>query len=136
MTTFSVTTAAVELGVSKETIRRRLAEIGIKTGKGESFTLRQLFDAMGSDPRKELTRLRKAQADAEQRKNRVAEGELIEVEKAAQIYGRKLQAICQRVDAQASLLDSQLALESDPVKIRQILAAYNEQTKAEARAAQ
>ncbi|HXR47407.1 MAG TPA: hypothetical protein VN784_08185 [Candidatus Limnocylindrales bacterium] len=136
MTKFSVTKAAVELGVSKETVRRRLTEIGIKTGKGETFTLRQLFEAMAGDPRRELTRLRKAQADGEQRKNRVADGELIEAEIALQIYGRKLQAICQRLDSQPALLDSRLASESDPAKCRQILAEYNEQTKAEARAAQ
>lgn len=135
MTNFSITSAAVELGVSKETIRRRLAEIGVKTGKGETFTLRQLFDAMSGDPRKELTRLRRAQADAEERKNRIAEGELIAIEEATQIYGRKLQAICQRLDAQPSLLDSRLAAESDPAKCRQILAEYNEATKDSAREA-
>lgn len=86
MTNFSITSAAVELGVSKETVRRRLAEIGVKTGKGETFTLRELFKAMSGDPRLELTRLRRAQADAEERKNRIAEGELIAIEEATQIY--------------------------------------------------
>lgn len=90
MTNFSITSAAVELGVSKETVRRRLAEIGVKTGKGETFTLRELFKAMSGDPRLELTRLRRAQADAEERKNRIAEGELIAIEEATQIYRQEI----------------------------------------------
>ena len=135
MTKFSITSAAVELGVSKETIRRRLSEIGIKTGAGETFTLRELFKAMSGDPRLELTRLRRAQADAEVRKNKVADNELISVDEAAQVYGRKLGAMSQVLDAMGAQLDARLASESEPTACRKMLNEYAEGVKAAGRAA-
>ena len=58
--------AGRELGVSKETLRRGLIQLGLATTKGKRYDLRTIYRAMTGDGKAERTRLVRAQADREE----------------------------------------------------------------------
>lgn len=48
MTTYSATSAASELGITRQALDKRLKSSGLKLGRGVTYTLRQIVDAMNS----------------------------------------------------------------------------------------
>lgn len=130
---FTVWTWGKALAISQEKLNRGLTAIGIHPGRGEKITAVDIFKSLYGDKDAALARKANADAEAVERKNREAAGELIDVEESAKIYGDKMQAIIERLDAMPAMLDSRLAAETSPLIVRQILTEYNEQTKTLAR---
>jgi len=60
---WTVHAAAVEFGVSRETILRGLRQSGVKTTSFGSYSTRQIFTALAGDARAERTRNLKLDAD-------------------------------------------------------------------------
>lgn len=80
MTKLSISQAANELGVSRETVRRGLNRNGIKTGEpGQTYALREIFNAVSGDFRFERTRREKAAADKLELENTRERGELVNI---------------------------------------------------------
>jgi hypothetical protein len=132
---WTIFSGSSEFEIAEVTLRKYLVAAGheiskVKSGKGgNKFTTLQIHKALAGDKEAAMTRKLQAEADEQERENRVANGELIAVEKAAQIYGKKLQAMAQMLDSMGSQLDSSLAAESDPVKCRSIINNYAENIK-------
>lgn len=125
----TVWTWAKALNVSEDKIGQRLSGKGIHPARGEKIPAIQVFGALNDDKDQALIRKANAEAEAIERKNKIANETFIDVEKASEIFGAKLQAIIERIDAQAAMLDAQLARETNPLTVRKILTQYNEQTK-------
>ena len=137
----TLTQAAQEFQSSQETLRKRLVAAGheIPKGnpgkKGRQFTVLEIHHALAGDKEAAMTRKLQAEADEQERENRVANGELISVEQAAQVYGRKLGSMCQMLDAMGAQLDSRLAAATEPVECRKIINEYCESVKKSGREA-
>ena len=99
---WTINTAAAEFCVSKDTIRRGLNREGIEPA--ETYTTKEILRAMGGDFRFESTRRQRAEADRLERENRLADGEIVTVDEAAEVYGNKLAAIVQNLDSLPALV--------------------------------
>jgi hypothetical protein len=71
--------AAVEFGASRETLARGLKANDLDVKAGQEFTTKQIFKALAGDFKFERTRRERAEADAKERENRVATGELFDL---------------------------------------------------------
>jgi phage terminase Nu1 subunit (DNA packaging protein) len=74
---WTIRRAALEFGVAKDTVVRGLRNLGMDTARGQSFTTREIFRAIGGDLKFERTRVERAKADALERDNKTAEAELV-----------------------------------------------------------
>jgi hypothetical protein len=92
----SITKAAVEFGVSKETIRRGLREQDIPESK-DGYPLRVLFRAAGGDFKFERTRRERAEAESRELSNGERKRELIALEEARRAIAEVLAPVRQRI---------------------------------------
>jgi len=116
MTKLSLTRAAVEFGVSKETVRRRLSAIGVKTGTGQTFTIKTIHAALAGDLRFEQTRIRRAQAERAERQNKIEEGVLVN---AAEVEAELLPVMRQTALKMRALPQKLCTIESERVLLEQ-----------------
>jgi hypothetical protein len=138
---WTIFSGASECEISEATLRKYLVSAGHEISKsdrgkaGQKFTTLQIHKALSGDKNAAMTRKLQAEADEQERENRVANGELIHIDEAAQVYGRKLQAMCQALDAMGAQLDSRLAAETTPAGCRKMVNEYIEQIKEAGRSA-
>jgi len=94
---------ATSLGITRETIQRALSAAGIKYSGGK-IAARDVFTALTGDKEAAMTRKLNAEAEAKERENRIAEGDTIPMEEAVAIYGKKIFALVQQLDAIPALV--------------------------------
>jgi phage terminase Nu1 subunit (DNA packaging protein) len=87
---WTIAKAAPEFGISRETLARRLREMGLEIPKGRRLrkpwlTTKQIMEAVVGSLEKEKTRATAAIADTRELANRVARGELIPGERMREI---------------------------------------------------
>jgi len=75
----TMTRWAVNLGMHRDALKRRLVESGIPFGDATELTAADVFKASHGDKEKALTRKLNADADDQERKNKVADGELLQL---------------------------------------------------------
>jgi hypothetical protein len=73
---WNLSTAALEFGASRETISRGLRANGVTVTAGNDYTTRQIYTALAGDLKYERTRRERAEADKAERENKIASGEL------------------------------------------------------------
>ena len=105
----SLLAASVALNVSRDTIRRGLRRNDVKEKK--TYTLKEIFAALnGGDLEAERIRETRAKADALERENRIADGEIILLSQNLEWQEKVLLAIRQRLIA----LPGQMASRTNP----------------------
>jgi hypothetical protein len=93
----SLESASTEFGINRRTVRRRLVAAGLPIGKGKSYTLKQIFDALAGHDADVLAaidreRLRKLTAESERIELDVAKasGEMLEMDKVQAVWAEWL----------------------------------------------
>lgn len=76
---WTVEWAASEFGINPRTLSARLKQNGATGGDDLKFSTKQIATAIYGDLEREKIRLTSAEADAQERENKLAIGELIEV---------------------------------------------------------
>lgn len=93
----SIQRAAVEFGVSRETVRRGLRSIEIEPKA--TYTVREVHRALAGDLKFERGRLVRAQADAAELENRIREGATCELHDVEQWHVQFFDAMTCAMDA-------------------------------------
>jgi len=75
----TMTRWAVNLGMHRDALKRRLVESGIPFGDATELTAADVFKACYGDKERSITRLNLAKAEEQERENKVAEGQLLEL---------------------------------------------------------
>ena len=70
--------AAAEFGINPRTLSARLKQLDIKPSDGKHYSTKQIATAVYGDLERERIRLTSAEANAQEVKNRVEAGELID----------------------------------------------------------
>lgn len=78
--------AAAEFGINPRTISARLTQEGIRPGKDERYSTKEIARAIYSDLEVERTRLVRAEAVAQERENKEKECRLINIDEFAKDY--------------------------------------------------
>lgn len=118
---------ARELGTTRETLGKKLIQNGFQLQDREKISAKDIWLAMACDKEAAMTRKLNAEAEAKERENRKEAGEIVTVEEAAALYGRKIAALVQRLESLPSLVPG-ITLEQ-----RQILAEQIELCKKQGR---
>ena len=103
MITGTITAWALSIGITRETLVRALVAAGMNS-KPKKLSAREVFNALTGDKEAAMTRKLNAEAEAKERENRIAAGEVIDVESASQIYGKKIAALVQNLDAMPAMI--------------------------------
>ena len=101
---WSVNKAAQEWSVERRTLSRALEGIGESVGKGATFHTQTICAALFGDLDREKLRIARADAEAKERENKVASGQLVAVDDAKKIITRRLAPIRSRLLSMASRL--------------------------------
>ena len=117
------------IGIARETLVNALVKGGNNLQPGEKIPARMVFDAITGNKEAAATRKLLAEAEAQERENRMENGEIVTVEQAAEIYGRLVSALVQDLDSIPAMLPG-LTFEQ-----RQILTALIEGCKSKGRKA-
>lgn len=119
---------AESVGVTRETLKRALSNAGIAREK--EITAQEIITALTGDKEAAMTRKLNAEAEAKERENRLAAGEIVTIEEAESLYGKKIGALVQQLDSLPALIPG-LTLAQ-----RGVLVAKIEECKKQAREAQ
>jgi hypothetical protein len=92
------------LGIDRETLERALGKSGVIVVARKPVAASDIFRAITGDKEAAMTRKLNAEAEAKERENRMASGEIVTVEEAAALYGRKIAALVQRLESLPSLV--------------------------------
>ena len=87
---WSLSAAAREFGMTERTLGKALSQAHVATGRGARFTTLQIHRALAGDLQSEKIRLTRADADARETSNRVAEGELVSMDAAKKVIAQVL----------------------------------------------
>lgn len=71
--------AASEFAINPRTLSARIKQLGILPGDDGKYSTKEMAAAVFGDLERERIRLTSAEADAQERENRVTEGELVEI---------------------------------------------------------
>jgi phage terminase Nu1 subunit (DNA packaging protein) len=126
-TRLTVEAAAREIGVSRETLRRNLRELGEDTKRGKQFTLRTIYRALTGDLKGHRVRLAKVDADLAELEFSERAGNLVSMEEVQQLFSESLQPVRQRLLALPAECATR-ANPTDPQFARQALQEWVDQS--------
>ena len=112
--------ASEEFGVSRETIRRGLRDIGIDVKKGATYETRQIVEALYGDDKKERTRESRARADLLEREKAELDKVLVRLDAVQQMILEAFLPVRQRLLSLPTEMDSRCN-PSDPMLARKSL---------------
>ncbi len=115
------------IGIDRKTLTQALARSGKAVKDGEKIGAREVFEAITGDKEAAMTRKLNAEAECKERENRLAVGEIVTIEEAAALYGKKISALVQPLDALPALVPG-LSLAQRGVLVSKI-EAIKEQTR-------
>lgn len=78
--------AASEFGINPRTLSARIKQLGILPGDDDRYSTKDIASAVYGDLERERIRLTSAEADAQEAKNKVEAGELINAEEFRKDY--------------------------------------------------
>lgn len=78
--------ACGEFGINPRTLSGRIKQLGILPGDDGKYSTKEIAAAVYGDLEREKIRLTSAEADAQEVKNRVQAGELVDVEEFKRFY--------------------------------------------------
>jgi hypothetical protein len=107
------------LGIDRKTLTQSLSRSGRHVADSEKISARDVFKAITGDKEAAMTRKLLAEAEEKERNNRIAEGEIVTVEEAAQMYSGKIAALVQKMDSIPAIVPG-LSLEQRQVLMREI----------------
>jgi hypothetical protein len=117
------------LRTTRETLGKKLESNGVRLTPKQKIPALDIFNAITGDKEAAMTRKLMAEAEEKERDNRIAAGEIITVEEAAALYGKKVSALVQNLEALSASVPG-LTFEQ-----RQILNQHIEMCKTMAREA-
>ncbi|MBI5384252.1 MAG: hypothetical protein HZA90_06150 [Verrucomicrobia bacterium] len=123
--TWTLTSAAVEFGVSKETLKRGLGASGIEIKRGKTFSTREIVRALHGDLKFERTRRERAEANKAEIQVALLARRAMPVNEAQRIFNRLFLPVREAFLAAPAL--ASLVNPGDPEHARQHLENYCDQ---------
>lgn len=124
---WSVNKAAIEFGVSRETIDKGLTRLGVKGTRGDTYSTKQIHEAIAGDFRHQRTRREAAAADRLEMENARTKRELIPLEENLAWQNKVLLPIRQRLLSLSGLMASRCN-PSDPAHAQSQLDAWTRES--------